>query len=95
MEAVAAEQTGPGGKRLAVDPEKYVRKLVTIPRAVWKRIEDFRFDRRMRFESDALLHLLRRGLEAEDVAVDEATEGEHSSPPVPAPRGRGRGKLRR
>ena len=39
-----------------------VRKLVTIDKDLWAEIEDFRFGRRHKSESAAMLELLRFGL---------------------------------
>ena len=49
---------------MAVNPETTVRKLVSIPREVWEKIEDYRFDNRIRTESQAIRRLIELGLKA-------------------------------
>jgi hypothetical protein len=50
---------------MAVDPETTVRKLYSMPRALAKRIDDFRFRQRIKTEAEAVRLLIERGLEAE------------------------------
>jgi metal-responsive CopG/Arc/MetJ family transcriptional regulator len=47
---------------MAVNPETTVRKLVSIPRELWAKIEDYRFDKRMKSESEAMRTLIEVGL---------------------------------
>jgi hypothetical protein len=49
---------------MAVNPETTVRKLVSIPRELWAKIEDYRFAERMKSESKAILRLVELGLGA-------------------------------
>ena len=49
---------------MAVDPDKYVRKLVSIPVDIWAQIEDYRFRYRFKTESAAMRDLLSRGLKS-------------------------------
>ena len=60
---------------MAVDPDKYVRKLVSIPVDIWAQIEDYRFQNRFKTESAAIRDLLSRGLKSlEGGANSESTE---------------------
>ena len=49
---------------MAVNPNKYVRKIVSIPRDLWEQIEDYRFKHRFKTESEAMRTLLAKGLES-------------------------------
>ena len=49
---------------MAATPDKYVRKLVSIPRDLWEQINDYRFKHRFKTESEAMRTLLAKGLEA-------------------------------
>jgi hypothetical protein len=45
-----------------VDPQ--IRKTVSLPVSVWRLVEDFRWGERVKYESEALDRLIRRGLAA-------------------------------
>lgn len=49
---------------MAVNPDKYVRKIVSIQRDLWEQIEDYRFKHRFKTESATIRDLLAKGLEA-------------------------------
>lgn len=49
---------------MAVNPETTVRKLVSLPKEVAKEIEDYRFENRIKTESEAIRQLIKIGLEA-------------------------------
>ena len=49
---------------MAVNPDKYVRKIVSIPVDIWEQIEDYRFRHRFKTESAAIRDLLARGLQS-------------------------------
>ena len=49
---------------MAVNPETTVRKLVSIPRDVWDQVEDYRFENRIKTESEAIRRLIELGLRA-------------------------------
>ena len=51
-------------RRMAVNPDSVVRKLVSLPRDLVAEIEDFRFEHRCKAESEAVRTLIRAGLEA-------------------------------
>lgn len=48
---------------MAVNPVTTVRKLVSLPREVVSSIEDYRFQNRIRTESEAIRRLIEMGLE--------------------------------
>ena len=49
---------------MAVNPETTVRKLVSIPREVWEKVDDYRFENRIKTESEAIRRLIELGLKA-------------------------------
>lgn len=49
---------------MAVNPETTVRKLVSLPRDLAAEIDTFRFDKRIKAESEAIRILIRAGLNA-------------------------------
>lgn len=49
---------------MAVNPETTVRKLVSIPREMEKRIQDYRFENRLKSEAEAIRQLIEKGLRA-------------------------------
>jgi Arc/MetJ-type ribon-helix-helix transcriptional regulator len=48
--------------RMPVNPDRMTRKLVSIPNELLRAIDDFRFQRRIRTESEAIRQLIERGL---------------------------------
>jgi metal-responsive CopG/Arc/MetJ family transcriptional regulator len=52
---------------MAVNPETTVRKLVSLPREMLREIEDYRFAKRIKTESETMRLLLRAGLDANKV----------------------------
>lgn len=48
---------------MPVNPDTTVRKVVNLPRDLWSRIEDYRFDNRIKTEADAMRQLIELGLE--------------------------------
>ncbi len=49
---------------MVVNPETTVRKLVSLPRAMAQAIEDFRFQQRIKTESEAIRRLIEAGLKS-------------------------------
>lgn len=49
---------------MSVNSEITIRKLVSLPRDLVAQVEDFRFEQRIKAESEAIRVLLRAGLEA-------------------------------
>ncbi|MBX6745234.1 MAG: hypothetical protein IRY87_24630 [Acetobacteraceae bacterium] len=49
---------------MAVNPETTVRKLVSLSRPLVQAIEDFRFQNRIKTESEAIRRLIELGLQA-------------------------------
>ncbi len=47
-------------------PEKPVRKVVPLPPSTWKRVDEWRFQNRVRTEFEAVRRLMERGLAADD-----------------------------
>jgi len=47
---------------MLVNPDRMTRKLISIPNEMLRAIDDFRFQRRIRTESEAIRQLLERGL---------------------------------
>jgi hypothetical protein len=50
---------------MPVNADTTVRKMLSIPRELWQAIEDYRFERRIKTESEALRKLIEAGLRAE------------------------------
>jgi hypothetical protein len=48
---------------MTVKPDK-IRKLVTLPLDLWREIEEYRWERRLKTESEALRMLLTAGIAA-------------------------------
>lgn len=46
-------------------PEKPVRKVVPLPPSMWKRVDEWRFEQRIRTEFEAVRRLIERGLSAD------------------------------
>lgn len=57
---------------MAVNPETTVRKLVSLPKEVAKEIEDYRFENRIKTESEAIRQLIKLGLEQTQKYPDES-----------------------
>lgn len=49
---------------MPVNPETTVRKLISLPRELMARIEDYRFSQRVKSEAEAMRRLIEAGLEA-------------------------------
>jgi hypothetical protein len=47
---------------MAVDPHRMTRKLVSLPHELLRAIEDFRFQQRIKTESEAIRRLIETGL---------------------------------
>ena len=47
------------------EPEPLIRKSISLPGRLWAAVADFRFDRRLGSEAEAVRQLLAAGLEAE------------------------------
>jgi hypothetical protein len=50
---------------MAENDDPPVRKTVSLPSGFWRRIEDFRFENRIKRETEAIRRLIELGLEAE------------------------------
>jgi hypothetical protein len=48
------------------DQDEIIRKTVSLPASLWKRIEDFQFDVRMKRETHAVRQLIELGLEVHE-----------------------------
>ena len=51
---------------MAVNPDRMTRKLVSIPNEMLREIDDFRFQQRIRTESEAIRRLIETGLKASE-----------------------------
>jgi hypothetical protein len=49
---------------MPVNPETTIRKILSMPRKVWERIEDCCFEHRIKTEFEAIRRLLEFGLKA-------------------------------
>ena len=87
MEALTAESAKAARGKMAVDPEKYVRKIVTLERELWQEIDDLRFARRLRTDNAVLKLLIETGL----TALREQEPGGGRPAPA-APKARAKGK---
>ena len=57
---------------MVVNPANLIRKLVSLPPDLLARIEDFRFENRVKTESEAIRILIERGLAAPNTAPSQA-----------------------
>jgi hypothetical protein len=48
----------------AADTDPVIRKTVSLPTSVWRRIEDFQFENRVKRDAEAIRRLIELGLEA-------------------------------
>lgn len=49
---------------MSEQPDAPVRKTVSLPASLWKQIEDFQFEHRIKRDAEAVRTLIQRGLEA-------------------------------
>lgn len=49
---------------MADTEDPIIRKSVSLPTSLWKRIEDFQFDHRVKRDAEAIRQLVELGLEA-------------------------------
>lgn len=54
---------------MAHNPETTVRKIFTLPKDLWGRVEDYRYDKRIPTESEAIRRLITRGLTTDTIVV--------------------------
>jgi hypothetical protein len=47
---------------MAINEDTTVRKVLSLSRDLWQRIEDYRFEQRVKTESEALRRLIEGGL---------------------------------
>jgi len=79
---------------MAVNPDRLTRKLVSIPNELLKAIEDFRFQQRIKTESEAIRRLIEAGLSGQAAPKPEPSSasepgGDQAAEPVaskPSPR---------
>lgn len=50
-------------------PDGLTRKAITLPDPMWVRVANFRFEKRITTEAEALRRLVQSGLDAEDMEV--------------------------
>jgi hypothetical protein len=63
------------------EQDPIIRKSVSVPESLWKRIDDYQFANRLKKESEAVRRLLELGLQAAEAAATDAP-----SPAKPAGR---------
>lgn len=51
---------------MAINPDTTVKKIVYLPKELWRRVEDVRFKRRFQSEAEAIRHLIEAGLKTEE-----------------------------
>jgi hypothetical protein len=56
--------------RMAVNPETTARKLISLPHALVKDVQDYRYDNRLPSEAVAFRRLIRLGLGAEPILAE-------------------------
>lgn len=49
---------------MAINPDTTVRKIVSLPRDLWGKVDDYRFGNRLSTEAEAIRRLLHLGLAA-------------------------------
>ena len=63
------DPSSPGGFAVPREKEMDTRKIVSMPAALAKAIEDFRFEKRISTEAEAIRQLIEAGLHAQDRKV--------------------------
>lgn len=48
---------------MAIDKEKYTSVLVNFPDTVLEKVEDYQFENRFKSRTQAIIHLVEKGLE--------------------------------
>jgi metal-responsive CopG/Arc/MetJ family transcriptional regulator len=51
---------------MAEQSDPVVRKTVSLPESLWRRIEDFQFKHRVKRDAEAVRRLIELGLEADE-----------------------------
>jgi hypothetical protein len=46
------------------EPDRPIRKTISLPAALWRRIEDYQFANRVKRDTEAMRRLIELGLEA-------------------------------
>ena len=69
---------------MPVNPAVLIRKLVSLPHAMVRAIDDYRFQHRIKTESGTIRHLIERGLKRSGAVLSQAGE-ENGRPPSPGP----------
>ncbi len=59
--------------RMSENPDPVVRKTVSLPASLWRRIEDFQFENRIKRDAQGVRRLLELGLAAAE--ADQARQG--------------------
>ena len=57
---------------MSTETDPPVRKTVSLPSSVWRRIEDFQFSNRIKRETEAIRRLVEAGLAAECKTLEAA-----------------------
>lgn len=68
---------------MSVNPATTTRKLVSLPHATLRAVEDYRFSQRIRTESEAIRRLIDRGLDPGNLDAQKQSD----APRLPAPPG--------
>jgi hypothetical protein len=58
---------------MSENPDPVVRKTVSLPASLWRRIEDFQFENRIKRDAQGVRRLLELGLAAAE--ADQARQG--------------------
>jgi hypothetical protein len=70
---------------MSVNSVTFVRKLVSLPHAMFEAIDDFRFQNRIKSESETIRRLIERGIKRSEPASPLASTEETRLPTLPGP----------
>lgn len=52
---------------MAVNPDKTVRKIFSLPKELWQQVDDYRFENRIGTEAEAIRRLIGTGLKTDEI----------------------------
>ncbi|MDY0242131.1 MAG: hypothetical protein RBR34_08140 [Rhodospirillaceae bacterium] len=52
---------------MAVNPDKTVRKIFSLPKELWQQVDDYRFSNRIGTEAEAIRRLIGTGLKTDEI----------------------------
>lgn len=55
-------------RRMAINPDTTVKKIIYLPKELWQAVDDYRFERRLKSEAEAVRRLLASALLGQSMA---------------------------